>query len=199
MQHQRANDILNWLAVLGFAALCLLVPVALLILLFLFGDAHRQAFGDFYGRALLIIEALALGAVVFANSLRKKNRQRTAALVLMYCGAALLVSLGWFAHPRQIMDRAVERLADWEVAIAEYAQRRQDGEPDEDASWRVPAMRSELVSRRAEYQAALERHSGSAAHYQTPAYSYALIALGAVALLSAILFQYERWPFGRAP
>jgi hypothetical protein len=151
--------------------LAVVAGIFAILLLFMLAEAQRSFFGKESGNLLAYLE---FGLILIGWLIVQLWRFKKLALGIALGCVAMAVSfafLGWFAHPDRSYSRALERVSDWERALADYRTELSLGHGDPDAAVRLERLTRELAARRMEYRAAEIRFSGDAEFFHSGFYT----------------------------
>lgn len=175
--------------VFGLTAFCLFALV-----LGLLADWQRQHFGHNAGNVLFIVELTVSFLTIVASWLYRRERRALALSFGALSAACLFMYLAWFVHPNQVIERASDRLGDYELARDNYYLRQQYGETDPRAAIRTRHIAVELAARRLEYTAALMRYREDPKEFRStlPTWSFGILGIGSAAAAFVAFRQHRR-------
>jgi len=179
---------------LNIARRLLLAGAAIYGLLFLpsLFDIQRELFGVRDGNLVAAIEICLPICAYLLYDLSKRGKQARAKAGGWLVAAVFAAFLGWFVHPDQVHQRAVDRLADWKDATINYEQRQANQPTDtaKQAGIRYRRLQEEQSARELEAQAASVRYDGEPGFYRSPYYTWSFWGFGIFFLLNGLFFIF---------
>jgi len=170
----------------------LLAAAAIYGLLFLpsLFDIQRELLGVRDGNLIAAFEICLPICGYLLYDLWKRGRHAQAKAGAWFVASVIAAFLGWFIHPDQVHQRAIDRLADWEAAASNYAQRQANQPTDsaEQAGIRYQRLREEQNARELEAQAADIRYEGEPGFYRSPYYAWSFWGFGIICLINFLFF-----------
>jgi len=172
----------------------LLAGAAIYGLLFLpsLFDIQRELFGVRDGNLVAAIEICLPICAYLLYDLSKRGKLMRAKAGGWLVAAVFAAFLGWFVHPDQVHQRAIDRLSDWRAAASNYEQRQANHPTDtpEQAGIRQRRLLEERSARELEAQAASVRYAGEPGFYRSPYYTWSFWGFGILFLINGLFFIF---------
>jgi len=162
------------------------------IFLLLAFNQQQQHFGKAAGTVLSIIELTVPLIVWLGYYFWKRKRERELMVAIWIWSGIILAFLGWFAHPSQIYERAIDRLSDWEKSGVHLEESIRESKSNEDASLYARRFQEELYARKLELEAAEVRFNGEPQFFRSTFVTWSLWFFSLVCFYSGIAQFFSR-------
>ncbi len=164
----------------------LLIIAAIYGIIFIFvsaSDAQRAYFGGRTSRIIFIFEICTPILAYFGYFFWKRGKKAQVILGMWLYAAIIFAFLGWFVHPAQIYERAVDRHSDWEISKLYSEESMRQSKSAEEPGLYLRRFQEELRARNLELRAAEIRYHGEPKFFRSTFFTWSLWFFAIVCLV----------------